>query len=31
MNRRTLILSTTAIGIGAFGTATWWATRPGPA
>ena len=30
MNRRTLILSTAVVAIGAFGGATWWATRPEP-
>ena len=29
MNRRTLILSTTAVAVGAFGGATWWVSRPG--
>jgi protein-disulfide isomerase len=31
MNRRALILSTAATGVGAFGAATWWATRSDPA
>ena len=30
MNRRALILSTAAVAAGAFGGATWWATRPQP-
>jgi len=31
MNRRTLILSSTAIVVGAFGAAAWWTNQPGPA
>lgn len=28
MNRRTLVLGTGAVALGAFGAATWWVTRP---